>query len=235
MTKLLIATPVRGGELMPEPVAMGYAESVRALQAMMSVDVIPPTLTYSVDNIRARNRIAAMFLRREGFAADATHLLWWDSDQWPENLRIVEEMLALDVDVVGAPYTGKRLPLRWVHQHLGDRTTDERGLLEVRWVGFGFTIVSRTCLEKMSGVARVYSDRLPGGAPPHKVADIFGLMFFRDNPESDDPTDELLLSEDNSFCERWRQLGGKVHIYTRAGIVVHAGQHGWSAREMGAP
>jgi hypothetical protein len=223
-SRICIATPVRGAELMCEPVAMGYSESIRLLQQRMSADVYPATLTYNVDNVRARNRIAATFLRERD---DCSHLLWWDNDQWPEDNRIVEQMLELDVDLVGAPYPNKRHPMRWTHQRLDARSADERGLLEVRWLGFGFTLTSRACLQRMADTARVYTDT----PLPHKVPDCFGLLFFQP-PDSADPTEEHLLSEDYSFCERWRQLGGQAFIYARAGIVVHAGMHGWTAADM---
>jgi hypothetical protein len=44
--------------------------------------------------------------------------------------------------------------------------------------------------------------------------------------------DQALLSEDYSFCLRWRRLGGRVYVYARGGIIHHAGVHDWTAREM---
>lgn len=225
--RICIATPVRGGELMPEQVSMGYSESIRLLQQRMPAEVFPATLTYGVDNIRARNRVVATFLRER---PECTHLLWWDNDQWPEDNRIIEQMLVLGLDVVGAPYTNKRIPTRWCYQALDARSADARGVLEVRWIGMGFTLMSRECLVKMSNAGRTYTDSTQEGTR-HKIPDCFGLLFYQ--PEhTEDPTDEVLLSEDYSFCERWRQLGGTVNLYARSGLMFHAGMHGWSAKDL---
>jgi hypothetical protein len=63
------------------------------------------------------------------------------------------------------------------------------------------------------------------------VPNIFGQLYDRVT-DSPDPEDEVLLSEDYSFCKRWRDLGGKVLLYTRAGVVRHAGYYAWSARDF---
>ena len=225
--RLLVATPVRGGDLHSTSISVGYVEFIRALQQSMPVDTLSPILTYNCDNIRARNRIAATVLREPDFAK-VTHVLWCDDDNWPEDSRIVKEMMALGEDFVAAPYTNKRKPLRWVHQILDHRpAVDENGLMEVRGVGFGFTMTSRACLEKMSNAARRYTDT----PNPHKVANIFGQLYDRFTP-GEDPEDECLLSEDFSFCKRWREMGGKIHLYAKSGIIIHAGPHPFSARDM---
>lgn len=226
--RLLIATPVRGSELNATLVTTGYSESVRMLARMMPVGTLPATLTFGADNIRARNRVVAKVLRD---APAVTHVLWWDDDQWPEDLNIVQAMLDTGEDVVGAPYTNKKQPLHWVHQLLGDgRELDARRLLEVRAVGFGFTITTRACLERMWACSRKYTD-LPN---PHKCANMFGQLFDRLLPgPGTDPEEETLLSEDFSFCKRWRDLGGKIWVYGGPGnLIDHAGMHAWNAREM---
>jgi hypothetical protein len=226
---LLIATPVRGAELGAAVVAAGYSESVRALAQELPLKTV---LLYSLDVVRARNRVVSMLLH-DPHLADVTHVLWWDDDQWPEDRRIVREMMALDIPIVAAPYTSKRQPLRWVHQaHLpspdGGRmpldAIDDRGCFDVRACGFGFTLTSRACLETLSRDPDTewYWD-LPR---PVQCPNLFGQLY-----------DELvgktvLLSEDYSFCKRLRDAGGTVKVYARAGIIYHAGMHAWSAREM---
>jgi hypothetical protein len=78
----------------------------------------------------------------------------------------------------------------------------------------------------MSDAARKYTD-IPN---PHRVANIFGQLYERLTP-GNDQEEECLLSEDYSFCKRWRDMGGKIQLFTRAGIIFHAGSHAWSARE----
>ena len=51
-------------------------------------------------------------------AAKGNYVIWLDDDNWCDDVVIIPEMLALGIDVVSAPYTNKRQPQRWVHQHL---------------------------------------------------------------------------------------------------------------------
>ncbi len=223
---VLIATPVRGSELFATSVSMGYAQFIRRLvEVMPGCDTIQ---VFSNDTCRARNRIVGHFLTQPTLER-FTHLLFVDDDNWPEDASIVEKMMALDLDVVMAPTTNKRLPLRWCHQTWEDRETvvEENGCIDVRGVGMGFTMISRRCLEKLAAAARWYTD-LPNAL---RCPDVFGHLFDRLTP-GDDPEEETKLSEDYSFCKRWREAGGSVHIYVHAGIIYHTGAHAWSAHEM---
>lgn len=234
---LIVATPVRAAEMHAASVSLGYAEMLLKLHRLLPVEVLAGSLTFATDIVRGRNRIAAKILREH---PDATHVLWLDDDQWAEDVAIVPELLALGVDVVGAPYTNKRQPLRWVHQDLPAQGINRyfaagppprEGLVEVAGVGFGFTLTSTACLRQLSAAERVYTDH----PNPHRVANIFGQLYH--HPAQDQgvevpEADQALLSEDYSFCLRWRRAGGKVYLYTAAGIVHHAGAHAWSAREM---
>lgn len=226
--RLVVATPVRAAEMHAASVSLGYAEMLLRLHRLLPVEVLAGSLTFSADIVRGRNRIAATVLREH---PDATHVLWLDDDQWAEEVEVVPEMLALGVDVVGAAYTNKRQPLRWVHRPLTPPAEPVGPLLEMAGLGFGFTLTSTACLRQLSASARVYTDH----PNPHRCANIFGQLFHHPALEQGvavAEADQALLSEDYSFCLRWRRLGGKVHLYTRSGIVHHAGAHAWSAREM---
>lgn len=224
---LLVATPVRGAELWAASVSAGYAEASRALAALMPVHT---RLLFALDVVRARNRAVSLLLSEPDLAA-VTHVLWWDDDQWPEDVSIVRDMIALGLPVVGAPYTNKRHPVRWVHQPWGDgRKPDERGLLDVRGVGMGFTLTSRACLEAMAEDARRTGDWYWDAPTPRECPNLFGQLY------DDFGGRRVLLSEDFSFCKRWRERhDGRVHVYGHAGFVFHAGAHAWSAAEMQTP
>jgi hypothetical protein len=219
--RLLIATPVRGADIWATSVSVGYSESVRALSREMPVETLSATVTYSCDNIRARNRIAGTVLRD---FPHVTHILWWDDDNWPEDRKIVHEMMNSGEDMIAAPYTNKKPPLRWIHQHL--EGAEQIGkMLEVKGVGFGFTMTTRGCLESMTAASRIYTDH----PHPHRIGNLFGQLY---DPVDDEPAHDALLSEDYSFCKRWREIGGKVQLYASAGIILHGGARGWSARDM---
>lgn len=217
---LLIATPVRCSEPLAATVTVGYSCASRALACQMPTVFLQ---VFGLDVVRARNRVVGQLLRDPTYA-DVTHVLWWDDDQWPEDVRIVGKMMALGEDVVGAAYTNKRSPTRYVHQPWpGSSGPDERGLYDVRGVGMGFTLTSRACLETMARGAEWYWD-LP---EPRECPNIFGQLIDEFDSR------RVLLSEDFSFCKRWREdYDGKIKIYTKAGIVYHAGAHAWSAREI---
>lgn len=225
---LVIATPVRAAEMHAASVSLGYAEMLLRLQRVLPVEVLAGSLTFAADIVRGRNRIAAKVLREH---PSATHVLWLDDDQWVDDVGVVAELLALGVDVVGAPYTNKRQPLRWVHQHLQPPAAPVGDLLEVAGVGFGFTLTSTRALCELSAAERVYTDH----PNPHRLANLFGQLFHHPALEQGvkvPEADQALLSEDYSFCLRWRRRGGRVYLYTKAGLVHHAGPHAWSAREM---
>lgn len=229
--KIAVATPVRALYPGAAQVSYGYSESLRMLSHEMGLDIIDPTIAYGLDVMRARNRIAAKVLRE---MPDVTHILWWDDDQWPADRRVVAEMVESGADVVSVPYTAKEYPLHPVHMPIAGEIAGADGLIERKWLGFGFTITTTRALQWMTDECsrrmtydwRVYTD----GKQRHRVASLFGPMYR--------PTDEwiwkcaeddTLISEDFAFCERWRELGGKVHEYTRAGIVFHAGPHAFAA------
>lgn len=221
---LVIATSFRGSNPWAAQVTIGYAENVRALcQEMPGTEVIPEVVTYACEQVRARNRVAAIILRD---FPRMTHVLWWDDDQWPAERKIVAEMMATGEHLICAPYTNKKPPLRWVRQLLYPCPVGANGIQHVRSVGFGFTMTTRLCLELMTKAARKYTDDRSG-----VTANIFGQLYDAPTPGCPEES-ELLLSEDYSFCKRWRELGGNVSLYLDAGIIYHAGMYPWSAQEM---
>lgn len=222
---LVVASPIGGAELWAAAVSFGYSEGLRALSHEMEISHV---VGFSDDVVRARNRCAARVLRD---LPDATHVLWWDVDNYPEDLKIVKALIDTGEDLVGAPYTNKRQPARWVHQPLPHQNPFTGSVAYVRAVGFGFTMTTRACLERMFRAERRYRD-WPGELI---VSNMFGQLFEAPDPDSKTycPLDqEALRSEDYSFCKRWRDLGGKVALYTGAGVIYHAGQHAWSGKEI---
>jgi len=85
VTRLAIATPVRGHDSFSGSVTVGYSEARMALARRMPVEIISASVTYGCDLVRARNRIVAQVLRS---MPEITHVLWWDDDEWPEDVGI---------------------------------------------------------------------------------------------------------------------------------------------------
>jgi len=218
--KLIIVTPVRSAELLAADVKFGYARALLQVSRDLPWVAVMP---YNTDVVRGRNRAVAKILSDH---PTATHALHWDDDCWPEDIGVIPRMMALGVDVVGAAYTNKMQPLRWVHWRHPEEEVDERGLLRVRGVGMGFTLTSVRCLRRLSTLARQYTD-YPAKT---RCADVFGMLYdVGEDPEDRDS--DSLLSEDFSFCKRWSDLGEPLYVWNQA-IIHHAGQHAWSAKEM---
>ncbi len=214
---LLLATPVRAAELGTALVSLGYSDFRLQLAKLMSFETLCGHVTFGLDVVRARNRIVGTLLSQEAFAG-VTHVLWVDDDQWPEDVRIVPEMVKACRGVLGAPYTNKKEPLRWVHRPGPGGS--------VLGVGFGFTMTTRACLESLASRAHWYVD-FPQAI---RCPNLFGQLYDT-IPAVDGPV-ETLLSEDFSFCKRALDAGFPVELYERAGVINHAGGHVWNARGM---
>jgi len=208
---LMVATPVRAAELETAQVSLGYAQFRE--QLARHVPSYQGIMVFSLDVVRARNRVVGLMFSKSEFA-EISHLLFVDDDNWCEDIRIVPEMIEACKGVLGAPYTNKREPMRWVHR--------PDGAGGVAGVGFGFTMVTRECLEALAKEAHWYVD-LPQGL---RCPNLFGQLYEQVGGM------EILLSEDFSFCKRAREAGFPVELYEQAGIINHAGGHVWNARQM---
>lgn len=216
---LYIATPVDGGDVWSARVTLGYAEALRRLSLRMPVEMAP--VYYSTDIVRARNRIAATVLAKP--PSDDV-VLWWDDDVIPDDIGIVERMLTIMVrdhlSVLAAPYTSKRHPVRWVHQGCAGGASETA---ETQFVGFGFTMTSRGCLQVMADHSTMEEDTIDG--VEREVPAIFELLRVpgRQHPRR--------LSEDYSFSQKWRDIGGTLHVYQHA-LIGHAGSYVYDAHDL---
>lgn len=89
-------------------------------------------------------------------------------------------------------------------------------LAEIDYMGFGFMLLSRRCVEKMADAYReelTYKDKFMGVRAD--VVALFQLMIT--------PQKRELLSEDYAFCERWRALG--EHVWCATDPASHVGGH----------
>jgi len=127
----------------------------------------------------------------------------------------VLKLLSADKDVVGGIYPQKTIPPKMVVNTI-DNGGKEGDLLEVGTIGTGFLLIKRTVFEQM----------IEMGAK--KYTDDIGLDEFNDyqydffNCTID--SEGRYLTEDWSFCRRWRQLGGKIWADTSIELG-HVGYH----------
>lgn len=167
-------------------------------------------IPYTVDIIsneslitRARNNLVAKFIHNQ----QATHLMFIDVDLAFEAEDILKLLLS-NQDIAGGVYPMKRLPTSYVVNVVPNPVTDGKDLVEVSTLGTGFMMVKRHVVEKMimAHPELKYKDNVNIG----KQYEPFMYSLF------DTMIDEHgnYLSEDWTFCYRWRKMGGKVFANT---------------------
>ncbi len=144
-----------------------------------------------------RGFIVSQFLKTEG-----TELVSVDHDLvWEEGalLRVVDA----PVDMCGAIYRKRHDLVEYPVRHVPDRTElwadPETGLLEVAGVPFGLVKCSRSMLEEMVKAYPEQNVHMPNG---ETICALFECMR----------TGRVRLHEDFAFCERYRQIGGKIWV-----------------------
>ena len=164
---------------------------------------------------RGRNTLVAKAMHN----TRASHLMFLDADIGfdPEYIRM---LLQEDVDVIGGGYPKKSLPIDYVLNPIDGGMSDD-SKAEVERIGTGFLLVKR----------KVFS-RIAELMPELKYTDDTGLnpainkhlyAFF----ESGLFGEKVFMSEDWVFCNRWRQLGGRIFISKRFSLT-HVGTYAFS-------
>lgn len=175
----------------------------------------------------ALDDLRAMFLTLFFDKIDATHILFIDADMRFEP-QLVLDMIEFDKPLVGTLYAKKTLPIEWVGSALqGDQEIDG-GFLKVEGVGFGVTLIRRDCVQAIidDGKTEIETnlDRHTAGKML-KSQGIERMIRAFDTVNLPDRR----LSEDFSFCWRYRQSGGEVWAATHH-RVVHIGQYGFAGQ-----
>ena len=149
---------------------------------------------------RARNSLVAKMLF---FEPKSTHLMFVDADIGFEPEEIFKLIIA-DRDGVGGLYPKKALPSSYVGNKVPG-AEKEGNLVEVANLGTGFMMIKRHVLEQMIAkhpeLHYVDSIGLDPKYDPFKYA-LFDTEIDNDSKE--------YLSEDYTFCKRWRAMGGKI-------------------------
>lgn len=161
----------------------------------------------------------------------STHMLFIDADMgFPPEL--VTDMIMFDEPLVGTIYPQRKLPLSWAGSGTGSTVTQRRGdMMEVEGVGFGCTLIRRDCVEKMiEKYPELIDTRLhlhPAGETLRQTGTNRLLRFF----EKLDLPERGVVSEDLSFCIRWRETGGQVWA-SIGHRISHVGPYDFAARYL---
>jgi hypothetical protein len=217
---IVVGTPCFGGV-----VSQDYTMSLLALSAAAAgqgFDVAVVMLGNDALIPRARSAIVAKFLDNPA----TTHLLFIDADIsfLPEQ---VARMLKFDKDFVAGLYPAKIIDWNQLAQRFGhsQETLDEAGLAYVAafcegdeartengfatgvYAGTGFQLIKRGVFERMieaypeTKYKALHAFPRPAAASDNLYA-LFDCMI--------DPDTGVYLSEDYSFCRRWRAIGGEI-------------------------
>lgn len=188
MRKVLLGTPCYDGKV--------HAEFLQSLVATIKmcppdINIIPIQICHDALIQRARNDLFQMALE-----ADCDDLIFMDADQeW--NPEWIFTLLNHPVDVVGGTVIKKSdIPSFNIKILDSGIKTEENGLIEVVSVGTGFLRISKEAIQSIWEISKEYTSQ---GKTSRMVFDIQVI-------------DGDLVSEDNVFCRKWNDLGGKVYI-----------------------
>jgi hypothetical protein len=209
-TRVHICMPCYGG-MLTESCFMSYIKWANTCR-QLGIDWTMETMTNESLISRARNTLTAKFLHNK----ESTHLMFIDADIGWEPWHLLV-MLNRDVDVIGGLYPMKSLPVKWCVNGFEGAQEGADGLQEVSKTGTGFMLIKRHVFEKL--------DAHPATKP--FINDI-GLPVEL-NPYMKTYFDTAVrenryYSEDWTFCENWRDLGGQVWVDKRV-LLKHTGTY----------
>lgn len=209
-TRVHICMPCYGG-MLTESTFMSYIKWANTAR-QLGIDWTMETMTNESLISRARNTLTAKFLSNP----DSTHLMFIDADIGWEPWHLLV-MLNRDVDVIGGLYPMKSLPVKWCVNGFDGAEEGPDGLQEVTKTGTGFLLMKRGVFEKLNAHPAVKPFNSDIGLPPE--LNVYMKTYFdtavREN---------RYYSEDWTFCENWRDIGGKVWVDKRV-LLRHTGTY----------
>jgi hypothetical protein len=161
---------------------------------------------------RARNTLTAKFLEQK----ESTHLFFVDADIGWEPWHLLV-LLNRNVDVIGGLYPMKTMPIKWVVNGFEGAEEGPDGLQEVSKAGTGFLLMKREVFEKLNVHPAVKQYKNDIGLDPKYDQH---LKTYFDTAVRQN----RYYSEDWTFCENWRDLGGKVWVDKRV-LLRHSGSY----------
>src|SRR6056300_104787 len=210
-TRIHICMPCYGG-MLTESCFMSYVKFGNTCR-QLGIEWTVETMTNESLISRARNTLVAKFLSNP----EATHLVFIDADIGWEPWHLLL-LLNHDEDVVGGLYPMKSMPIQWVVNGVpGSETKEDGNVLEVSKTGTGFMVIKRDVFEKLKEHPAVVPYNNEIGLP--KELDEHMYTFF-----DTDVREGRYYSEDWTFCENWRDLGGQVWIDKRV-LLKHTGTY----------
>lgn len=209
-TKVHIAMPCYGG-MLTESTFMSFIKWANTAR-QLGIDWTLETMVNESLISRARNTLTAKFLDMP----DATHLFFVDADIGWEPWHLLV-LLNRDVDVCAGLYPMKTMPIKWVVNGFEGAEEGPDGLQEVSKAGTGFLLMKKHVFEKMNAHPAVKQYKNDIGLDPKydKHLKTYFDTAVRQN---------RYYSEDWTFCENHRDLGGRIWVDKRI-MLRHSGSY----------
>ena len=209
-TKVHIAMPCYGG-MLTESTFMSFIKWANTAR-QLGIDWTLETMVNESLISRARNTLTAKFLDMP----EATHLFFVDADIGWEPWHLLV-LLNRDVDVIGGLYPMKTMPIKWVVNGFEGAEEGSDGLQEVSKAGTGFLLMKKHVFEKMNSHPAVKQYKNDIGLDPKY--DQYLKTYFDTAVRQN-----RYYSEDWTFCENWRDIGGKIWVDKRV-LLRHSGSY----------
>jgi hypothetical protein len=209
-TRVHICMPCYGGQL-TESTFMSYIKWGNTAR-QLGIEWTMETLTNESLISRARNTLTAKFLNNK----ESTHLLFIDADIGFEPWHILV-LLNRQVDVIGGLYPMKSMPIKWCVNGFDGSEEGPDGLQEVSKTGTGFMLIKRDVFEKLNAhpATKPFINDIGLPAELNPYMKTYFDTAVREN---------RYYSEDWTFCENWRDLGGKIWVDKRV-LLRHTGTY----------
>jgi hypothetical protein len=205
------------------------AQSLYDVGQLLSGQEIPSRFKWisCAEIVNLRNLFITLWYYKQ---PQASHLLMVDADMH-FSPHMVWDMLQFGKPITGCFYARREFPVSVVGKALNDTDTDQDvvdGHLKVDGVGGGVLLIKRTAITEMI-------EKMPDIVDTTNAHSVAGALASYELPHLLRPFDVVKvpeggqLSEDLSFCWRWRQCGGEVWANVRHPIG-HVGPHEWVIR-----
>lgn len=209
-TKVHIAMPCYGG-MLTESTFMSFIKWANQAKQLGLEWTLETMVNESLIS-RARNTLTAKFMA----APDSTHLMFVDADIGWEAWHLLV-LMNRDVDVIGGLYPMKTMPVKWVVNGFDGAEEGPDGLQEVSKAGTGFLLTKRHVFEKLNSHPAVKPYKNDIGLDP--MYDQYLKTYFDTAVRQG-----RYYSEDWTFCENWRDIGGKIWMDKRV-LLKHTGTY----------
>ena len=237
--KIMVCTPCHSD------VSMHYTQAVLKFQQACWAKKIQVSFTLLKSSLvtQGRNLCVAEMLNHED---NYTHLLFIDSDI-DFNSETIFKMLDFDKDIIGVPYPMKTLNWDKIWQRKNSGNADDlakagftfpvkvdnpnaitvdQGLMELTHAPTGCMLIKRNVLEKMIkeySHLEIFQPTIINGVEVKKenMYNLFDTLH--------DPVTKRYFGEDFGFCQRWVDIGGKVHAYVND-YITHVGEYSYCGR-----